>query len=145
MLYRQSEACRMLKAALTPTQYRVVQALCNGGGTDRDIGSLLGLAHTTVRDHLRDVRRKIGAKTRAEIVIYCSEDKAARLASAEHAVAEQPRQLSELCQIVCGLVNELRKLEWLIRKDASRARITQRQRKPGPEGASITALRSRRA
>lgn len=53
------------KQSLTKTEADVVELLCEGL-TNREIGRRLHIAESTVRWHLKNVFRKLGARTRTE-------------------------------------------------------------------------------
>lgn len=55
----------------TPSQLEVLRGLCEGK-TDREIGAQTGRSASTVRDHLKEIRKITGTKKRSEIVAYCA-------------------------------------------------------------------------
>lgn len=56
----------------SPQQLNVMRELCDRGKRNKAIGAALGIAPLTVRDHLRDVRAKIGVRTRGEVIAFCA-------------------------------------------------------------------------
>jgi DNA-binding CsgD family transcriptional regulator len=47
-------------------------ALLNQGFTDREIGVVLGVAESTARFHLDNARRKVGARSRSQLVVLAA-------------------------------------------------------------------------
>lgn len=54
-------------ASLTPTERQVVELVCRGL-TNPQIAAELFIEHSTVRWHLKNVFRKLGVRTRTELV-----------------------------------------------------------------------------
>jgi DNA-binding CsgD family transcriptional regulator len=52
---------------LTPRETDVVRLVCRGAG-NREIGRALGIALQTVKTHLEHVYRKLGVRTRAQLI-----------------------------------------------------------------------------
>jgi DNA-binding CsgD family transcriptional regulator len=55
---------------LTPRERDCI-ALIAEGKSDWEIGEILGLAETTVMTHVQNVRRKLGARSRAQVIAIC--------------------------------------------------------------------------
>ncbi len=55
---------------LSPRELRVVAELARGGSTE-GIAADLGVSPHTVRTHIRNLMRKLGAETRAHAVALC--------------------------------------------------------------------------
>lgn len=47
-------------------------SLLNQGFTDREIGAILGVAECTARFHIDNARRKVGAKSRSQLVVLAA-------------------------------------------------------------------------
>jgi DNA-binding CsgD family transcriptional regulator len=62
-------------ARLSPREVDVLAALAGGDSTDQ-IGESLGLSPHTVRTHLRNIMRKLEARTRAHAVAIAIGDRA---------------------------------------------------------------------
>ena len=63
------EAGTLFKAGREPSvREREVLALLASGATDREIAQLLELSPATVQTHVRNVKAKLGARTRAQAV-----------------------------------------------------------------------------
>jgi DNA-binding CsgD family transcriptional regulator len=62
-----SDASRGYRAGLTRRE-REVMALLAGGGTDEQIARKLHLSPATAQTHVRNAKKKLGAKTRAQAV-----------------------------------------------------------------------------
>lgn len=60
------------RVVLTAHQ-RVVLNLAMTGLTDREIGDALGLTTRTVRFHLRNMQRRLGAPTRSELIAHAAQ------------------------------------------------------------------------
>jgi DNA-binding CsgD family transcriptional regulator len=60
-------------ATLSKRQIDVLRSLCRGAKSNIEIASELGMSATTVRDHIRDIRAKVGARNRSELIAYCVE------------------------------------------------------------------------
>ena len=54
-------------------QTDVLRSLCRGAKSNVEIAGELGMSATTVRDHIRDIRAKVGARNRSELIAYCVE------------------------------------------------------------------------
>lgn len=61
------------KVRLTPREVDVLHYVACGK-TDLEIGRLLNLGHYSVKDHLRNARRKLGASNRAHCVVIAIRD-----------------------------------------------------------------------
>ncbi len=57
-------------ASLSPTEYRIVKAMCQGIASDRDLANHLGLKEHRVRDMVYNILKKLGLSSRAEIAPY---------------------------------------------------------------------------
>ena len=53
---------------LTPREHQLMDLWVQGLG-DRDVADRLGVSYGTVRSHGRTLRKKLGASTRAEVVL----------------------------------------------------------------------------
>jgi DNA-binding CsgD family transcriptional regulator len=62
-------------ARLSPREVDVLTALAGGDSTDQ-IGGTLGMSPHTVRTHLRNIMRKLEARTRAHAVALAIGDRA---------------------------------------------------------------------
>ena len=62
-----SSGMRPVRSPLTAREWEVVDLLYQGQTTD-EIAEALVLSHETVRSHIKNLMRKLGAKTRAEAV-----------------------------------------------------------------------------
>jgi NarL family two-component system response regulator LiaR len=62
-----SSGMRPVRSPLTAREWEVVDLLYQGRTTD-EIAEALVLSHETVRSHIKNLMRKLGAKTRAEAV-----------------------------------------------------------------------------
>jgi two-component system, NarL family, response regulator LiaR len=58
---------RPVKSPLTAREWEVVDLLCEGRSTD-EIADTLVLSNETVRSHVKNLMRKLGARSRAEAV-----------------------------------------------------------------------------
>jgi DNA-binding NarL/FixJ family response regulator len=59
---------RMTRGRLTPRQQEILQLLAKGFYY-KEIGTTLGISHSTVRAHLHSVYRKLEVKSRSRAVI----------------------------------------------------------------------------
>jgi DNA-binding CsgD family transcriptional regulator len=59
-------------ASLFSRRERECVSLLNQGFTDREIGAVLGVAESTARFHLDNARRKVGAKSRSQLVVLAA-------------------------------------------------------------------------
>jgi len=63
-------------AALTPRQAQIVTLLAQGA-TDAEIASLLQISRSTAHKHVQNARRRLGAKTRSQLVAATNHDRMA--------------------------------------------------------------------
>jgi DNA-binding CsgD family transcriptional regulator len=59
-------------AAVFSRRERECIALLNQGFTDREIGQVLGVAESTARFHIDNARRKVGARSRSQLVVLAA-------------------------------------------------------------------------
>jgi DNA-binding NarL/FixJ family response regulator len=76
---------RPVRSELTPRQWEVLDLLCSGA-TDLEIAEHLYLSTETVRSHIKQIRRRLGARSRGEVV-----KRALELRSGDDADGLEPR------------------------------------------------------
>jgi DNA-binding CsgD family transcriptional regulator len=64
---QQGDAASGRSARLSPRELDVLRALAGGDSTEQ-IGTVLGMSPHTVRTHIRNIMRKLEARTRAHAV-----------------------------------------------------------------------------
>lgn len=55
---------------LSPTQRRLVIELALTGATDAELAARLGMGYSTVKLHLASARRRLGVRTRSELIVW---------------------------------------------------------------------------
>jgi DNA-binding CsgD family transcriptional regulator len=63
-----TEELREQRAILTARQLEIL-GLAADGRTNRQIGTALGISEKTVRNHMRDIRRRLSSRDRTHAVV----------------------------------------------------------------------------
>ncbi len=64
-----ARSCSTPLSPLTPTEGKVLEALCRGG-SNRAIAAELVVSHRTVEDHVSHLLAKTGCRNRAQLLLW---------------------------------------------------------------------------